>query len=78
MSVFPYSVSNFSKVKNTPSGREAMLLENKSLLGKKILEKMLLKNNISRWKYYTNKLNLRFYSRSLKNICFLLQRLQLL
>ena len=38
MSVFSYSVSNFSKVKNILSGREAMLLEDKSLLREEKLQ----------------------------------------
>ena len=44
MSIVSYSVSNFSRVKNTLSGRKAMLLEDKSLLrNKNYLTKILLK-----------------------------------
>ena len=44
MSAIAYSVSNFSKVKNTLSGRNAMLLEDKYLLRKRELpEKIVLK-----------------------------------
>ena len=52
MSVFSYSVSNFSKVKNILSGREAMLLEDKSLLREEKLQneiafKQIFKINLS-------------------------------
>ena len=44
MSIVSYSVSNFSRVKNTLSGRKAMLLEDKSLLRNKNYQtKILLK-----------------------------------
>ena len=52
MSVFSYSISNFSKVKNILSGREAMLLEDKSLLREEKLQneiafKQIFKINLS-------------------------------
>lgn len=47
MSVFSYNVSNFSRVKNILSDKKAMLLEDKSLLRKKLPEEMLLKQTRS-------------------------------
>ena len=43
MSIVSYSVSNFPRVQNTPSGRKAMLLEGKSLLRKKIPDQKAFK-----------------------------------
>ena len=50
MSVFSFSISNFSKVANTLSGRMAILLEDKCLFRKKFPEK-ILRNKSNPWVY---------------------------
>ena len=76
--IFSYSVFSFSKVKNTLSGRMAMLLEDKYLLRKRLSEKILLKKlnpriypagNIIRTNLICN-----FDYGPLKNVCSLLER----
>lgn len=47
MSVFSYNVSNFSRVQNILSDKKAMLLEDKSLLRKKLPEEISLKQTRS-------------------------------
>ena len=51
MSLFSYSLSNFSKVKNILSGRKAMLLEDKFLLRKKNYQKKYYLNKLDQWIY---------------------------
>ena len=51
MSLFSYSLSNFSKVKNILSGRKAMLLEDKFLLRKKNYRKKYYLNKLDPWIY---------------------------
>ena len=45
MSVFSYSICNFSRVKNILSDRKEMLLEDKSLLRKKITRGHIIETN---------------------------------
>ena len=51
MSLFSYSLFNFSKVKNILSGRKAMLLEDKFLLRKKNYQKKYYLNKLDPWIY---------------------------
>ena len=46
MFVFSYSHTNFSKVQNTLSGRKAMLLEDRYLLGKRELQEEIVLKRI--------------------------------
>lgn len=73
--MFSYSLSNVFNVKNTPSGREEMLFEDKSLLRKKNTRENITEQiesmNISGWKYYTNMLNLLFMIKVPKTVCSL-------
>ena len=45
--MFSYSLSNVFNVKNTPSGREEMLFEDKSLLRKKKIPEKILLNRLN-------------------------------
>ena len=78
MSVISYSVSNFSKDKNTLSGRKAMLLGDNVLLRKKNYQrKYYLTNYIHEYiplGYVKSAILLKVH----KKVYFLLQRLQLL
>ena len=73
--MFSYGLSNVFNVKNTPSGREEMLFEDKSLLRKKNTSENITEQiesmNISGWKYYTNILNLLFMIKVPKTVCSL-------
>ena len=73
--MFSYSLSNVFNVKNTPSGREEMLFEDKSLLRKKNTRENITEQiesmNISGWKYYTNMLNHLFMIKVPKTVCSL-------
>ena len=82
MSLFSYSLSKFSKVKNILSGREPMLLEDKYLLRNKNYQKKYHRDKLNPWIYQLEILYKQVKSailiRVLKSFCCLLQPLQLL